>query len=87
VIFYTPILVFKMKNGMMPNYMQNDEEMQLPERYETRTIICQKTSAQNMIWHNGLRMFNELPPSVKQGRNLDEFKYQIFEIMRDQFPV
>jgi hypothetical protein len=47
----------------------------------------QKTITQNMIWHNGLRMFNALPASVKQGRNLDEFKCQIFETLREQFPV
>jgi hypothetical protein len=41
-------------------------------------------STQNMIWHNGLKMFNALPHSVNQGRNFDEFKCQIFEIMIEQ---
>jgi hypothetical protein len=58
--------------------LRNADDFRLP-RY-------QKTSTQNMIWHNGLRMFNALPPSVKHGRNLDE-KCQIFEIMRELFPV
>jgi hypothetical protein len=36
----TLVLVFKMKNGMVPNNMQdlsNLPEMQLPERYEKQT--------------------------------------------------
>jgi hypothetical protein len=80
---------------MVPNYMQ--DEMLFTRDATARTLRnaedfrlprYQKTSTQNMIWHNnGLRVFNALPPSVKQGRNLDEFKCQIFEIMQEQFPV
>jgi hypothetical protein len=94
VNFNTLVLVFKMKNGMVPNYMQ--DEMLFTRDATARTLRnaddfrlprYQKTSTQNMIWHNGLRMFNALQPSVKQGRNLDGVKCQIFEIMREQFPV
>jgi hypothetical protein len=76
-----------MKNGMVPNYMQ--DEMLFTRDATARTLRTaddyslpryQKTSTLNMIWHNGLRMF-------KQGRNIDEFKCQIFEMMQDQFPV
>jgi hypothetical protein len=85
VNFNTLVLVFKMKNGMVPNYMQ--DEMLFTRAATARTQRnavyfrlprYQKTSTQNMIWHNGLRLFKALPPSVKQGRNLEEFKCQIF---------
>jgi hypothetical protein len=52
-----------------------------------RLLQYQKISTPNMIWHNRLRMFNALPASVNYGRNFDEIKCQIFEIMREQFPV
>jgi hypothetical protein len=83
-----------MKNEMVPNYMQ--DEMLFTRDATARTLRnaddfrqprYQKTNTQNMIWHNGLRIFKGLPPSVKQGQNLDEFKSQTFEIMREQFPV
>jgi Reverse transcriptase (RNA-dependent DNA polymerase) len=94
VNFNTLVLVFKMKNGMVPSYMQ--DEVLFTRNATTRTLRNAedfrlprylKTTTQNMIWHDGLRMFNELPPSIKQGRNLEEFKCQIFEIMRERFPV
>jgi hypothetical protein len=68
VNFNTLVLVFKMKIGMVPNFMQDELLFTRDATAKTRRksndlrlLRYQKTNMQRMIWHNGLRTFDGLP--------------------------
>jgi hypothetical protein len=94
VNFNTLILIFKIKNNMVPHYM--NDEITYNRDATTRTLrntddfrlpTYTKTYTQNSMWYDGLKLFNELMPEVKQEQNLEKFKRSIFSWIKQRFPV
>jgi hypothetical protein len=77
VNFNTLILVFKIKNNMVPEYM-NDKltynrdatTWNLRNADDFRLPAYKKTYTQNSMWYDGLKLFNELGPAIKEERNI-----------------
>jgi hypothetical protein len=85
VNFNTLILIFKIKNHLVPEYM-NDEITYnrdvipriLRNKDDYRLPTYKKTCTQNSMWYDGLKFFNVLTPAMKEERNLERFKDTIF---------
>jgi exonuclease III len=94
VNFNTLILVFKIKNNMVPEYM-NDEltynrdatTRNLRNADDFRLPAYKKTYTQNSMWYDGLKLFNELGPAIKEERNINRFKESVFVWVKQRFPV
>jgi hypothetical protein len=95
VNFNTLIMIFKIKNNLVPEYM-NDEITYnreattriLRNRDDFRLPTNKKTYTQNSMWYDGLKLFNELTPAMKkEERNLERFKEAIFIWLKQRFPV
>jgi hypothetical protein len=41
-----------------------------------------KTYTQSSMWYDGLKLFNELGPAIKEERNINRFKESIFVWMK-----
>jgi hypothetical protein len=81
VNYNTLILIFKIRNKMVPTYLQG--EILYTREATTRTLRnadnfrlprYQRSYTQNMMWHDGLQHFNELPTEAKRERNIERFK-------------
>jgi hypothetical protein len=80
VNFNTFILIFKIKNILIPEYM-NDEityNRDAPTRIlwnkdDFRLPTYKKTYTHNSMWYDGLKLFNELTPAMMEDRNLERF--------------
>jgi hypothetical protein len=46
-----------------------------------------KTYTQNSMWYDGLKLFNELAPAIKEERNINRFRESIFDWVKQRFPV
>jgi hypothetical protein len=73
----TLVLIYKMKNSMLPKYMS--DEVQLNRKVAEKVLRNRlpkynKSCTQNTMWHNGLKLFNELPPQTKNLTNIKAFK-------------
>jgi hypothetical protein len=97
VNFNTLILVFKIKNNKVPEYM--NDELTYNRDATTRNLIgmlmisgCRmpaykKTYTQNSMWYDGLKLFNELGPAIKEEKNINRFKESVFVWVKQRFPV
>lgn len=81
--FNSLIMIYKMKNGLVPEYLlektnyisnvtnrtlRNSNDFRLPNyRYET---------TRNSIFYEGLKLFNEMPNEIKQAQTLIRFKIE-----------
>jgi hypothetical protein len=94
VNFNTLILIFKIRNKMVPTYLQ--DEILYTHEATTRTLRnaddfrlprYQRSYTQNMIWHDGLQLFNELPTEAKRERNIERFKEYAREFVKERFLI
>lgn len=86
------IFIFKIKNNMLPNYLfkyisyvRDIQPYSLRNRNDFRLINFKNNSSQNSLVYNGFKLFNELPSSVKDITNLNEFKRAICAYVRSKF--
>jgi hypothetical protein len=59
----TLVLIYKMKNSMLPKNMSDEVQLnrQVAEKVlRNRLPKYNKSCTQNTMWHNGLKLFNEL---------------------------
>lgn len=86
------VYVFKMKNGMLPsylcdkiNYVSNVHSHNVRNRSDFRLPHFRTRSAQNMLTHNGLKLFNGLPNDLKTETNLKIFKKKVVHFVRNRY--
>lgn len=80
IMFLTMTMVFKIKNGMVPDHAKRGVDLVESNRYELRNIgqfriqRVRRRATQNNIFVNGLIMFNNLPKNIRNASNIYEFK-------------
>jgi hypothetical protein len=57
--------------------LRNKDDFRLP--------TYKKRYTQNSMWYDGLKLFNELTPAMKEKRNLKRFKETIFIWLKQRF--
>jgi exonuclease III len=91
--FNTLVLVHKIKNGLVPNYLTNKVTFRQNTRYPLRNASdfglpkVKKTATQNSVFYNGLKLYNELPNNVKETNNMNEFKKQCSLYVKSKFSL
>jgi hypothetical protein len=93
VNFNTLILIFKIKNNLLPEYMNNEitynrdaTTRSLRNKDDIKLPTFKKTYTQNSMWYDGLKLFKELTPAMKEKRK-NRFKDTIFIWLKQRFPV
>ena len=81
VEYNTLIFIFKLTNGMAPQYLTNTIVYGRDiHRYDTRRagdlrlLKFKKSCTQNSLFYKGYGLFNMLPEAAKRTRNLREFR-------------
>jgi hypothetical protein len=94
VYFNTLVLIFKVKNNMLPEYMSEEvqfnrdaTERVLRNTNDFRLPKYNKSCTQNSMWHAGLKLFNELPTEIKNTINIDAFKKAVEPWIKVKCPV
>lgn len=78
------VLIFKLKNNLLPSYMQRHIDYvggyyYLRNRGDFRLPLYRKTSTQNSLLYKGTQVFNNLPSNIKNELRLSIFKKKIKE--------
>jgi hypothetical protein len=80
---------------MVPTYLQ--DEILYTRETTTRTLrnaddfglprykLIKRSYTQNMIWHDGLQLFNELPTEAKRERNIERFQEYARKFVKERF--
>ena len=86
----TLILVFKIKNGMVPDYLsENVRYGRDIHNYPTRRAndfrlpSFTKVSTQNSLFFKGFQIFNKLPDAMKSETHMARFKLACLETFND----
>jgi hypothetical protein len=77
--FFKGNLVITYNIDATTRILRNKDDFRLP--------TYKKTYTQNSMWYDGLKLFNELTPAMKEHRNLERFKETIFNWLKQRFPV
>lgn len=92
VVARTLQFVFKMKNGLLPDYLcgllrYNSEVHTYPcrNRENFRLPNVKKASTQNNLFYKGLKIFNELNDDLKREQNYAIFKKKIDHYVKHNF--
>jgi len=81
--FNVCLLVYKIMNGMCPKYLSRDIKiMQASSNINTRKgddfcIGRCKTREEQMLLHDGFKMYNNLPNAIKSKRTVRKFKGEL----------
>jgi hypothetical protein len=79
---------------MVPTYLQDEILYTREATTRTRTLRIaddlrlpryQRSYTQNIIWHDGLQLFNELPTEAKRERSIERFKEYAREFGKERF--
>ena len=81
VEYNTLIFIFKLTNGMAPQYLTNTivygrdvHQYDTRRAGDIRLLNFKKTCTQNSLYYKGYSLFNMLPVAAKRTNNLREFK-------------
>lgn len=81
IIFNTLVLIFKIKNQLLPNYLNSIlklnsdvHERSMRRRSQFRLPLFLRSRSQNSVFYRGLKLFNELPDEIRRCVNLMQFK-------------
>jgi hypothetical protein len=91
--YNTLMLVHKIKIGLVPNYLTNKVTFRQNTRYPLRNASdfglpkVKKTTTQNSLFYNGLKLYNELSNNVNETNNMNEFKKQCNLFVKSKFPL
>lgn len=79
--FNVCILVYKIINGMCPNYLcnniefvQNEDVVTTRQRGNIYISRCKTREEQKMLLHDGFKMYNNLPNEIKREQRMQGFK-------------
>lgn len=79
-------LVYKIVHGICPEYLSsNSQTVQRRETRQRGNIYidkCRSREEQKMLWHDGFKMFNDLPNEIKQQQNLYDFRRMLVQYIR-----
>lgn len=87
--FNVLVMIFKIKQNLYPEYLQNNVEYITNERYPLRNAgdfrlpLYRRTHTQNNLFYKGLQLFNLLPRDVKNLSNLNIFKSKINFLLKN----
>lgn len=86
------ILVYKIKNKMLPTYLTNRlvyvddiHHHYLRNKSNFRLNFFCNNKTQNMLMYNGLKLYNELPNSLKFEQNFKKFKKALIKYVKETF--
>lgn len=86
------ILVFKIKNKMLPSYLTEKliyvgdvQKHFLRNNFNFRLNYFRSEKTCNMLMHNGLKLFNELPNNLKLESNFKKFKKNLVQFVKQRF--
>lgn len=81
-------LVYKIVHGICPEYLsRNSQTVQRRETRQRGNIYidkCRSREEQKMLWHDGFKMFNDLPIEIKQQQNLCDFRRMLAQYIRER---
>ena len=86
------VFIFRIKNNMLPRYLSSQiqyvAEVQpyyLRNNQNFRIPFRNTNYAQNTLMHKGLKLFNDLPTTIKNTVNLKEFKRNVTFYIRENY--
>jgi hypothetical protein len=85
--FNTIVLIYKIRKGMVPGYLTEKLQYRHNNRHELRNPDDFKLPKVNKycVFYNGLDHYNELPNEMKQSQNINEFKRQCSNFMKQKY--
>lgn len=92
--FNTLVMIFKIKNNMLPNYIRSEinfvndmSERTLRNSNDFRLPNFKSELTRNSIFYQGLKIFNELPSKIKEIKTLSTFKTQCKKHIIQSCPI
>ena len=93
-IFNILVFVFKMKNKLMPKYLQkkikyNHEthNRNTRQKNEIRLPDIKNENARKMVCYDGMKMFNKLPIEIREENSLNKYKNMIKKYVIENFSI
>lgn len=81
LLFNVCIMIFKMKNGLVPKYLTDKliytrdvHEINTRNKNDLRLPRVKTEAAKKSIYFEGVKIFNKLPSILKEEKNLQKFK-------------
>lgn len=94
IIFNSIVMVFKLKNGLVPNYIcdevlyvNNVHSVNVRNMNNFRLPKYKTDLTRKSIFYEGLKMYNELPIDIKNITNLNAFKIKCKEYVKRQIKI
>lgn len=94
IVFNTLVLIFKIKNGLLPSYLQNNIKL---VKDETKRLLrngndfkvkyCAKSGTRNSLYYKGLTLFNSLNLEAKNAKTIQCFKREIVPYIKNTFKL
>lgn len=88
------MFVFKMKNSLAPKYLteklqynNQTHNINTRNRNELRLPNVNSNLARNTIFYNGVKSFNELPPVIRNETNINKFKNNLKDYIRENVSI
>lgn len=92
IVYKTLIFIFKMKNRLLPTYLyDNLKTISEVHNYQTRNRndffidTVNKTSTERSVFLKGLKMYNNLPDSLKNCNKLITFQIKLIDYVTKEF--
>lgn len=86
------IMVFKIKMKLMPNYLSERlvyagdiHNYPLRDTHNFRLNFVRNNKTQNMLFYNGLKLFNDMPLTIKSEKNFNLFKRKVINYVKIKF--
>jgi len=81
-------LVYKIVHGICPGYLSGTSRIVRCRETRQRGNIyidrCKSREEQKMLWHDGFKMFNDLPNEIKEKTNLRDFRKMLVQYIRER---
>lgn len=92
VIYLTMVFIFKILNGLLPQYLSNRIERgsSIHSHYtrnanDVRTPHFLNSASQNSLFYKGINLYNSMPRHIKQLDNLRDFKRESILYIKSKF--
>lgn len=92
--FNTIMFIFKIKNDLTPRYLRNKlqynnetHDVNTRNRNELRLPDINSELARSTIFYNGIKMFNEMPPVLRNEKSIRKFKTLLDKYIREKISI
>lgn len=92
--FDTIIMIFKIKRGLLPDYLKNEmnyvyntSDRNLRNAQDFRLPKYKLDTTRNSIFYEGLKLFNNLPQNLKEIQSLPKFKLECKKHIMQSFQI